>query len=306
MPTRGWPALIPDESYLRGEGAAPIPAYSEFLPPPRVGWKPYGDRQPDPALFAPDDPFGWQVDEFEEAVEIRPGLEQVGRQVLSHLARMVAGGHPGFPKPDLADNPYWPPELAAAGTLPHERLVVLLPLALSKTQDDKGRVRWTLFGGSEQGPGRAFWKGFYSAPRKGLPATDGIGFFGRLLAAVYGEKAEDAAGLKKAGFRFLPDDDPPCDFWAEDPPAWIDEFRLAERGSLAGVKYLLTFRPFARLPAAVRAAYLGGRLRLLPFPGSLVYWGVPGYHRLREELPLALQIPLLLGVCLAIGKRVSS
>ena len=34
----------------------------------------------------------------------------------------------------------------------------------------------------------------------------------------------------------------------------------------------------------------------MPFPGSLVFWGVPGYRKLHEELPLALQVPLLLTV----------
>jgi hypothetical protein len=63
--------------------------------------------------------------------------------------------------------------------------------------------------------------------------------------------------------------------------------------SLRGVKYLLTFGPFATLPEPVQQAYLSGALNLLPFPGSLLFWGVPGYLRLRHELPLAMQIPLL-------------
>jgi hypothetical protein len=59
------------------------------------------------------------------------------------------------------------------------------------------------------------------------------------------------------------------------------------------VKYLLTFRQFGRLPAPVRNGYLGGRLALLPFPGSLVFWGVERARRVFSEFPLALQIPLL-------------
>ena len=59
------------------------------------------------------------------------------------------------------------------------------------------------------------------------------------------------------------------------------------------VRYLLTFRPFSLLPPQVRANYLAGRLHLLPFPGSLVFWGMPTYARLQKELPLAGQIPLL-------------
>ena len=78
---------------------------------------------------------------------------------------------------NLIDNPYWPSELAArAGKLFHERYVVFLPLALSKTQDDKGRIRWTFFGGSEQGPERAFWKSFYLSPAEEVPATKSFFF----------------------------------------------------------------------------------------------------------------------------------
>jgi hypothetical protein len=43
-----------------------------------------------------------------------------------------------------------------AGKLDHDRCAVLLPLAVSHTQDDKGRMGWTLFGSSEHGPARAF------------------------------------------------------------------------------------------------------------------------------------------------------
>ena len=58
------------------------------------------------------------------------------------------------------------------------------------------------------------------------------------------------------------------------------------------VRYLLTFKPFSRLPAVVRNRYLAGQLALIPFPGSLVFWGVPIYVKLQEELPMAMQLPL--------------
>jgi hypothetical protein len=62
------------------------------------------------------------------------------------------------------------------------------------------------------------------------------------------------------------------------------------------VKYLLTFRPFGTLPQAVRKAYLAGHLHLLPFPGSLIFWGAPPFLKMQAEFPLAIQIPLL-NVC---------
>src|SRR5262249_29480037 len=252
---------------------------------------------PDPELFSADDPFGWHVGEFEEALELQAGMTQVGTQVLDKLARLLDGNpDTGIPILDLLGNPFWPAELAAEAELPHERCVTLLPLALSRTQDDKGRVRWTVFGNSEQGPGKAFWKGFFTAPGKELPADEAIAFFCRLLKAVYGEEADGAAGLHRVGFRILPDDQPPFPFWAETLPSWVAKFVLPEQLSREPARYLLTFRPFGRLPAAVRKSYLAGRLHLLPFPGSLAYWGVPGYRQLYRELPLALQIPLLLGI----------
>src|SRR5262249_26884359 len=151
-------------------GTYPVAAYSEFMPPPRLGRKPYAGA-PDRLLFAEDDAWGWHVTEYEEALELRPGLERIAEQVIGALARLGRGeaAH-GISKHKLDGNAYWPPELAErAGHLRHERYVVLMPLALDRTQDDKGRVRWTLFGGSEQGPARAFWKGFFTGPDQELP-----------------------------------------------------------------------------------------------------------------------------------------
>jgi hypothetical protein len=291
----GWHRLIaPDDCYRR-EGAFPISAYSEFLPPPRLAWKPYGGRFIDSELFHEDDPYGWWISEFAEARELEPGLVQVGTQILKRLAKLMERGDSHYLKADLVNNPYWPNELANA-QLPHERCVTLLPLALSLTQDDKGRVAWTLFGNSEQGPGKAFWKSFYTAPKKEEPEDEAVSFFCRLLHTVYGERMDGLEGLRRAGFRVLKDDQPHFDFWAEPLPSWTERLHLPERGASDSVKYLLTFRPFERLPASVRNAYLDGKLHLLPFPGSLLFWGVQGYRKLHQELPLGLQIPLLRSV----------
>ena len=285
----GWHKLIPAAHPFQGEGNYRLDAYSEFLPPPFVGWKPYGDHLFDHEIFRHDDPFGWHVNEFEEAIEMQPGLLNIGKQILAKLARLIDGNpDTGLPKLDLAHNPFWPTELAAEPKLPQERCVVLLPLAFSKTQDDKGRVRWTLFGNSEQGPGKAFWRSFFTGPKKETPADEGIAFFCRLLRTVYGESIDGADALKKAGFRILPDEEPLFDHWNEGPlPSWTASFLLGERAAIQNVKYLLTFRPFGKLPAPVRKAYLAGKLCLLPFPGSLTFWGAPGYRQLHADLPLA-------------------
>ena len=283
---------------FEGEGSFPIPAYSEFMPPPRVGRSPWGDI--DLSLFSEEDPHGWCVPEIEEEYGLRPGLENIAGQIMEQLLKLGRAlpaphiaGHKGR---NLQGNPYWPPELAArAGTLDHERHVVFLPLALSKTQDDKGRVGWTFFGSSEQGPERAFWKGFYSAPGQELPKPESLSFIIRLLGKAFGERAVDPAQLGKIGFRILPSEkNERFPYWNEDPlPSWSRPYLIEEQASWDGVRYLLTFRPFGRLPATVRERYLAGKLALLPFPGSLVFWGMPDYLRLQEQLPMALQMPLL-------------
>jgi len=285
-----WKRLIADAGRFTGEGNYPIPAYSEYMPAPQIGANPY--LRGGTSFFAQDDPWGWPLTEYEEAFQLAPGLQSIANQIITALVRLARGkpSH-GIARANLIDNPYWSGELAErAGKLGHERFVVFLPLALSRTQDDKGRIRWTLFGGSEQGPSRAFWKGFYKQPEKELPAEKAQDFFRGLMADVYGVNVANDADLYRAGFRIYPGDD------AAALPKWAASYLWTARHSLAGVKYLLTFTAFSELPEAVRRAYLEGNLHLLPFPGSMLFWGAPAYRRLQEELPLAQQIPLLHGV----------
>jgi hypothetical protein len=295
MATAGWTQLIAPADCYRAAGRFPIDAYSEFMPPPRLGWKPYGRESPDEQLFDPEDPSGWYVTEYEEANELRPGLDQVAAHIVGKLRHLVEGSTAqGISRRLLTENAYWSDDLGEHLTkLPHERCVVLAPLALSRTQDDKGRLRWTLFGGSEQGPARPFWKSFFIAPTTPGPEAAGPNFISHLLRAAYKESTENAADLLRVGFRILAADRPPIDFWEGPLPDWTTPFVLDEAAPAAGVKYLLTFRPFSRLPEAVRRAYLQGELHLLPSPISLVFWGVPRFHSLFRELPLLLQAPLL-------------
>jgi Peptidase family M28 len=285
----GWRALLADKTSDAARHY-PLPAYSEFMPPPRLGITPLGEV--DSRFFSPNDPYGWPITEIEEEYDLKPGLEQIARQVLDELFRLGQGlpahhlaGHQGQ---NLRDNPYWPPELATrAGHLANERYVILLPLALSRTQDDKGRLRWTLFGSSEQGPERAFWKGFFSAPGVELPEDQAISFFVHLINGAYGESIPNSQDLLSAGFRILPTDS------GEALPSWVQRFLIEDSASFTDIHYLLTFRPFAKLPAPVKERYLDGTLALLPFPGSLAFWGMPTYQHLQQQLPLAMQIPLL-------------
>jgi hypothetical protein len=168
-------------------------------------------------------------------------------------------------------------------------------LALSRTQDDKGRVRWTFFGSSELGPEQAFWTGCYSAPGREMPERESLGFLVRLLANVFGEAIPGPQALWAAGFRILPTrPDPRFPYWhVKDLPSWTRPFLLEAGTSFGDVRYLLTFEAFSRLPAGARERYLSGELVLLPFPGSLLFWGQQSYIRLQNQLPLAMQMPLL-------------
>lgn len=286
----GWKKLIDGFPWFEGEGNFPLPAYSEFMPPPRVGCSPYGEI--DSSTFHEDDEFGWYIPELEEELELKPGIEHISKQIMHNIEKLGKGlteyhisGHNNH---NLIDNPYWPKELAEnAGKLEHEKFVTFLPLALSRTQDDKGRVRWTLFGSSEQGPEKTFWKSFFTSPTKEIDEVESLKFILGILSNAYNEKAKDWESLYSIGFRILPSDK------NITLPKWTSKFIVDEQSSFEGVRYLVTFKPFSTLPESVKSLYLSSKLSLLPFPGSLVFWGMPTYRKLQKELPMAMQIPLL-------------
>jgi hypothetical protein len=251
---------------FRGVGRFPLRAYSEFMPPPYVGIKPYAPSRAQAATtFAVSSGDALDIDEYEQAHDIEPGLDRVANHLLSELGKLL-GGHPrALSRTLLQGNPAWPAEIAdaaLAGKLAHDPLIVICPLALSRTQDDKGNDRWTLFGASHDGPAAPFWHGLDEA------------------------RIGDLLGWAKldGGWRILAE--------PGEVPAALHG-RLLGGAALAGVRALITFEPFARLPAAVRAAYLGGQLVLVPSPATLVFFEHPRYRALSRELPRAMQIPLL-------------
>jgi hypothetical protein len=290
----GWKQLLDAAPWFREPESYPIAAYSEFMPPPREVGKPYRGYRV--SALDEADLWGWPVSEWEEARQLRPGLAHVS-DVVVHALSELAHGRPvhGFPRTKLAGNPAWPPLLAQKGPLAHERYLTLLPLALSRTLDDKGRVRWTVFGSSEQGPARAFWRSFFITPRRQAPAELGEGFIRRLLHTVHGMPLEELADLRKAGFRILPlEHHLAWPHWREEPlPAWTKPYLWTSNQRLGAVRFLLTFRPFAILPESIQQAYMREELHLLPSPASLLFWGTPGHLHLQHEWPFAAQVPLL-------------
>ena len=69
MSLKGWGVLV-ESCKVRGENEYPIAAYSEFMPPVRLGCSPYSGRVD--AFFSAKNPLEFAVTEFEEAFELRP------------------------------------------------------------------------------------------------------------------------------------------------------------------------------------------------------------------------------------------
>ncbi len=271
----GWSRIEEEARRAFGQSVAfPLPAYSEYMPPPYVGIKPYDPVRADaPATAAAADDASLDITEYEQADELEPGLSRIADHLVHELGKLLHGEPHALSRTLLADNPAWPPELAEAaaqGKLRDHPLAVILPLSLSRTQDDKGNNRWTLFGASHEGPAASFWASFGEGERDR---------FARLVAWAAGapDLALDEIRIRGA---------------ASEVPAWLHD-RLHTGEALLGVRAIFTFCPFAHLPASVRAAYLAGSLLVVPSPASLVLGEHPLYRKLARELPRAMEIPLL-------------
>ena len=296
---KGWRKFNEGFPWFEGENGYTLKAYSEFMPPPAVGFEPY-DGSVSPWLFSDADPYGWQICEMEEEFQLRPGLQNAGQHVMKHILQLGNGTLPpglaGHKNRNLTDNPFWPPDLAAhAGKLLQERYVVFIPSALSKTRDDKGRNRWTFFGASEQGPEKAFWKSFYEDETHQLPEAHFQIFIEKIFSSAYGLHPGNMEQLKSLGFRILPSGNcHPIPYWnISTLPSWTSNYLIKEESSFEEVRFLLTFKPFELLPKEVKKRYFSGKLALLPFPGSMVFWGNPSYIRLQQQLHTAIQFTML-------------
>lgn len=284
-----WPPTPSCQTHFAGHGRYPIPAYSEFMPPPRVAVNPFSGAIDGTLVDAGGDRV-WRVPEVQELCELRPGLEHAAETVKEAISAAIQGKPwKGLTKTELESNPYWPGQPISE---PGE-LAMLLPLALSRTQDDKGRVRWTLFGASHLGPDKAFWGSFFNPDGSERPAAEGIGFL-KVFAGLAGAGRTPIEGsLHEAGFRLLPTGP---DGWPETGlPSWAGELALGSHElERDRVKTLLTFRAFSTLPEDVREAARSGRIRLLPSPETLAVWSRSISGKLELGLPHATQIPLLL------------
>jgi hypothetical protein len=295
----GWGIFHKGFPWFKGENKYPLPAYSEFMPAIKAGLNP-STGDPHPWVFSEDDLYGWQIREIEEEYQLKPGMDRIGRQVMEHIIQLGKGKLPvhlaGHNRRNLTNNLFWPAELASfEGSLDHEQYVSFQPFSLSVTKDDKGRVNWTFFGASEQGPEKAFWNSFYESPGKEVPESKFISLMQWVFKHAYGKELKNGDHLKSLGFRILQSGDfYPIPYWkTENLPSWTRKYLVEDNDKFEHVNYLLTFRPYGHLPLIVKEKYIFGKIRLLPFPGSMMPWGIPEYIKLQEKLYNAIQMPML-------------
>jgi hypothetical protein len=262
------------EKAFAGAGRFPIRAYSEYMPPPYVGIKPYAPKRADGACTArATDDLVLDITEYEQVEELTPGLQRIATLLLTEVAKLARGSSHLFSHTLLDGNPAWPKALSEAAQqgVQKEAFSLAMPLALSRTQDDKGNVRWTLFGCSHDGASRPFWASF---------GDDDGSRFARLATWMAGRNVE------RHGLRVFAKT-------GEALPKFAERLRLGKDEALDAVRAIVTFRPFATLPAPVQKAYLAGKVLLLPSPSTLAFFEHAGYAALGKTLRHATQIPLL-------------
>ena len=112
MPPDGFKRLLAGVSWFSRPGRFPIPAYSEFMPPPRLGRKPYGAE--DPGLVRRKT-IRWAgtSPSMKRRWSCGPGLEHLAGQLIRAMEHL-GNGRPahGIARAKLEGNPYWPDELA--------------------------------------------------------------------------------------------------------------------------------------------------------------------------------------------------
>ena len=101
--------LLKGYLWFSGNNQYTIPAYSGFMPSPRLGRSLYGGLND--SVFAGDDLFGWYVSEVEEGHELQPGLSSLAHQIVDEMIKLGHGtpAHriAGQEGRNLKDNIYW-------------------------------------------------------------------------------------------------------------------------------------------------------------------------------------------------------
>jgi hypothetical protein len=138
------------------------------MPAPLVARKPTGALVGE-ARVAGDD-HGWRITAREATHELEPGLAALAAALAPKLAAVLDDdAHTrGLSRDLIAGNRYLPDVALPAASL-SAPLIAVVGVALSRTQDDKGRVRWTLLG--DRPRPAPFWAGFHPARARPTSST---------------------------------------------------------------------------------------------------------------------------------------
>ena len=167
MSRTGWKQLMAGAPWFHGPGKFPIIAYSEFMPPPRLGRKPYGAINP--SYSVPTIPWDGTLPNTRKTFELRPGLRHLAGELLTVMEHL-GNGRPmhGISKAKLEGNPYWPPELVRrAGTLSHERYVIIAPLGIVADPRRQRPRALDAFRRQRTRAGKGFLARIFHGPRPG-------------------------------------------------------------------------------------------------------------------------------------------
>jgi len=235
-------------------------AYSEFMPSPRFGVRPYEPRLSSRQEIL-SEPYwekirsssgNFRIAVQEEEKVLRPGLQYLAEHLLEDLAQLGAGESAGgaklkgIPAALLAGNPYWDDRLVGS----RGPLVLLSQLALTKTQDDKGQTRWTVLPSAEE----------ESLFLKSLPA-DAEKWWRSLLAR---------AGIPvRKGIRYL-----------------------SERG-VEEADVVITFLPIASWPEWLKKKFFAGEVAVVPHPLTRIFADSPPHRELVRKKSQAAGFALL-------------
>jgi hypothetical protein len=237
-------------------GGFSLRAYSEFMPAPRAGARPYEWRTETLTTIArspewrrhydPKSPSAFQVSWFDELRYLRPGLEKLATDWLQSLP-------------------------SSAGPV-----VAFFSVALSQTQDDLGRTPWTVLGSADGEPEEEFWRSLRD--HQSFPL-----WMCTLLSRtrLSPGPCSSTSDLERLGLRLF----------SKSRSVLPDARRLRAKAG-ERPRLLLTFLPTESWPESWKTDFESGKLVVLPHPSTLSPWRSELASRLRRAQDDGGQIPL--------------
>src|SRR5271154_6644851 len=98
---------------VRAAGRFPFRAYSEFMPPPYVGVKPYAPSRASAACTSgASDDHALDITEYEQREDSEAGLSRTASLLVTEIARLARGTSRLLSHTLLEGNPAWPTALS--------------------------------------------------------------------------------------------------------------------------------------------------------------------------------------------------